>query len=91
MANIHVSWLDPHKIRRMTVVGSRKMVVYDNMAENTVTVFDNGNITLPKLELEEPLKVEIEHFIDCITKGVKCLTDVEHAKRVIQILSRAKQ
>ena len=30
LANIHVSWLDPHKIRRITVVGSKKMVVYDD-------------------------------------------------------------
>ncbi|MCS5609333.1 MAG: Gfo/Idh/MocA family oxidoreductase, partial [Candidatus Poribacteria bacterium] len=32
MAHIHVSWLDPHKVRKITVVGSRKMVVYDDMA-----------------------------------------------------------
>ena len=31
MANVHVSWLDPHKIRRTTVVGSKKMVVFDDM------------------------------------------------------------
>ena len=39
MANIHVSWLDPHKIRRMTVVGSEKMVVYDDIAENKIAIF----------------------------------------------------
>jgi len=42
MANIHVSWLDPHKIRRMTVVGSKKMVVYDDISENKITIFDKG-------------------------------------------------
>jgi len=42
MANIHVSWLDPHKIRRMTVVGSKKMVVYDDIAENKITIYDKG-------------------------------------------------
>ena len=30
-ANVHISWLDPHKVRRMTVVGSEKMVVYDDV------------------------------------------------------------
>ena len=34
MANIHVSWLDPRRVRLMTVVGSEKMVVYDDIAEN---------------------------------------------------------
>tara|TARA_X000001036_G_scaffold332883_1_gene311691 strand:+ start:1310 stop:2296 length:987 start_codon:yes stop_codon:yes gene_type:complete len=42
LANIHVSWLDPHKIRMMTVVGSKKMVVYDDMAENKIIIYDKG-------------------------------------------------
>ena len=42
MANIHVSWLDPHKIRRITVVGSEKMVVYDDIAENKIRIYDKG-------------------------------------------------
>ena len=42
IANIHVSWLDPHKIRRMTIVGSEKMVVYDDLAENKITIYDKG-------------------------------------------------
>jgi predicted dehydrogenase len=42
IANIHVSWLDPHKVRRMTVVGSRKMVVYDDVAENKIAIHDKG-------------------------------------------------
>ena len=42
MANIHVSWLDPHKIRRMTVVGSKKMVVYDDISENKIVIYDKG-------------------------------------------------
>ena len=42
MANIHVSWLDPHKIRRMTVVGSKKMVVYDDISGNKIAIFDKG-------------------------------------------------
>ena len=42
MANIHVSWLDPMKTRKMVVVGSHKMVVYDDVAEYKVSVFDKG-------------------------------------------------
>jgi len=42
MANIHVSWLDPHKIRRMTVVGSKKMVVYDDIAKDKIKIYDKG-------------------------------------------------
>jgi predicted dehydrogenase len=113
MANIHVSWLDPHKIRQMTIVGSKKMVVYDDIAENKIAIFDkgidrmavlgedmdfdnpisfnfncrSGDVVLPKIIWKEPLKVEIEHFVDCIENGIECLTSPEHAKRVIKILS----
>lgn len=42
IANIHVSWLDPHKIRKMTIVGSQKMVVYDDIAEVKIAIYDKG-------------------------------------------------
>jgi predicted dehydrogenase len=42
MAHVHVSWLDPHKVRSMTVVGSKKMVVYDDVAENKIVIYDKG-------------------------------------------------
>ena len=42
-AHIHVSWLDPHKVRRATVVGSRKMLVYvDTLADQSLTLYDKG-------------------------------------------------
>jgi predicted dehydrogenase len=42
-AHIHVSWLDPRKERRLTVVGSRRMATFDDMdAERTLTVYDKG-------------------------------------------------
>jgi predicted dehydrogenase len=43
MAHIHVSWLDPHKIRRMTLVGTQKMMVFDDMeAAEKIRVYDKG-------------------------------------------------
>jgi predicted dehydrogenase len=43
VAHMHLSWLDPHKERRFTVVGSRKMATFDDMAlERKVTVYDKG-------------------------------------------------
>lgn len=113
MAHIHVSWLDPHKIRKITVVGSKKMVVYDDIADNKITIYDkgidkmavlgenmdfdnpnnfkfdhrSGDVYLPMIQFDEPLKVEIEHFIGCIQDGVECLTGPEHAKKVVEILS----
>jgi predicted dehydrogenase len=42
MANIHVSWLDPQKVRKMIVVGSRKMVIYDDVADDKIAIYDKG-------------------------------------------------
>lgn len=42
MANIHVSWLDPQKVRKMVIVGSKKMVVYDDVADEKITIYDKG-------------------------------------------------
>jgi predicted dehydrogenase len=41
-ANVHVSWLDPNKIRRHTIVGSKKMVVYDDVADDKIAIYDKG-------------------------------------------------
>jgi len=43
IAHVHVSWLDPHKIRKMTVVGSKKMAVFDDMdAAEKLRLYDKG-------------------------------------------------
>ncbi len=113
MANIHVSWLDPSKVRRIIVVGSKKMIVYDDTGENKIAIYDkgidrmavlgenmdydnphfqafnhrSGDVLLPKIEFQEPLKVEIDHFLDCIQNGTECITGIEHAKKVLEILA----
>jgi predicted dehydrogenase len=42
MAQIHVSWLDPHKDRKLTIVGKKRMVVFDDMAAEKIKIFDRG-------------------------------------------------
>jgi predicted dehydrogenase len=46
MAHVHVSWLDPGKVRRMTVIGSKKMAILDDVAEDKLTVYDRGVDTI---------------------------------------------
>jgi predicted dehydrogenase len=47
--HIHVSWLDPGKVRRMTLVGSRKMVVYDDVSDDKIAIYDKGVDKIPKI------------------------------------------
>jgi predicted dehydrogenase len=42
MAHVHLSWLDPHKERKLTIVGSRKMVVFDDVASEKLRIYDKG-------------------------------------------------
>lgn len=49
IAQIQVSWLDPGKVRKMTLVGSRKMVVYDDVGDDKITIFDKGFDRVPRL------------------------------------------
>ena len=116
IANIHVSWLDPQKVRKMIIVGSKKMVVYDDVADNKIAIYDkgidrkavlgenmdfdhperlqfnyrSGDILLPQIKFSEPLKIEAEHFADCILNSRVPLTGVEHARAVVSILERAR-
>ena len=80
IAHMHLSWLDPHKMRKITVVGTEKMAVFDDMElERKVTVYEkapwkrtdsygewqtrSGDITIPKIPTDEPLRLECEHFL----------------------------
>lgn len=109
IAHTHVSWLDPSKIRRMTVVGSEKMVVYDDMdPEGKIRVYDKGvielgeiygefhiklragDITIPRLDMREPLRVECEHFLHCIETGETPRSDGRSGARVVKILEYAQ-
>ena len=81
VAHIHLSWLDPQKIRKLTVVGRDKMVVFDDMdPERKLTVHDkgpverpaaewqvrSGDIHIPKVAADEPLRLECEHFVSLV-------------------------
>jgi predicted dehydrogenase len=49
LGGIHVSWLDPHKTRQLTVVGTRKMVVYDDASDNKIAIFEKGFDPVPRI------------------------------------------
>jgi predicted dehydrogenase len=77
IAHMHLSWLDPHKMRKMTVVGSQKMVVFDDMEpERKVTVYEksagpngelhSGDIHIPKVATTEPLRLECTYFLELV-------------------------
>src|ERR1041385_793741 len=106
-AFIQNSWLDPKKVRQMTVVGSRRMIVYDDteplekikiydarvevpphydtFAEFTYS-YHYGDAYVPYIKQDEPLKLETQHFIDCIRSGARPVTDGRLGLEVVRIL-----
>lgn len=111
IAHIHASWLDPHKVRKFTIVGSKKMAVFDDMeSSEKIRVYDKGfdwgknygcyetfltlregDIHIPKIDMREPLKLECQHFIDCINKNQKPLSDGENGLEVLSVLDAAQR
>ncbi len=110
MANIHLSWLDPHKLRRLTIVGSQKMVVFDDMeTTEKLKIYDKGvknlsydtyseylrlrfgDITIPNIRMVEPLRIEAEHFIQCIESRREPKTSGRDGLRVVKILMAAQE
>jgi predicted dehydrogenase len=107
-AHLHLSWLDPHKERRFTVVGSRRMATFDDMAlEGKLTIYDkgfdedargygeyitrSGDIFSPRIPNLEPLRIECEHFIECVRAGRRPRSDGESGLRVVRVLAQLQQ
>jgi predicted dehydrogenase len=92
------------------------MVVYDDIADNKLAIYDkgidrrailgenmdfdhprmaqfnyrSGDILIPQVKFAEPLRVEAEHFADCIRNSKEPLTGLSHARTVVSILERAQ-
>jgi predicted dehydrogenase len=105
LAHLHLSWLDPHKERRLTVVGARRMATFDDMLlDGKLTVYDkgfdedahtwgeyiarSGESFSPQISNSEPLRIECEHFIQCIQSGTTPRSDGHSGLRVVRVLER---
>jgi predicted dehydrogenase len=94
MAHMHLSWLDPHKIRRITVVGNDRMAVFDDMErERKITVYDNwrtrtGDIYSPNVDTTEPLRLECQHFLRLVDGEGDRLKAARDAVLVVRALEQ---
>jgi predicted dehydrogenase len=111
-ALIHNSWLDPKKVRQMTVVGSQRMIVYDDTAPlEKLKIYDArvevpphydsfaefaysyhyGDVYVPHIKQDEPLKLECQHFVECIQQAKAPLTSGWLGLEVVRILEAASK
>jgi predicted dehydrogenase len=107
---IQSSWLDPNKVRETVFIGTKKMLVYDDVEPiEKIRIYDKrveipphydsfgefqysyhyGGMYSPYLKLVEPLKVECQHFLDCINTGEKSESSGLEGLEVVRILEAA--
>jgi predicted dehydrogenase len=109
LAHCHVSWLDPHKVRRFTVVGNKKMAVFDDMEpREKLRLYDAGvdfpqvgygelltlrfgDVHIPRVDMKEPLRLECQHFLDCVEQSTQPLTDGRNGLEVLRVLAAAQR
>ncbi len=112
LAIIQSSWLDPNKVRKITVVGNKKMLVYDDLEPiEKIKIYDKrveipphydtfaefqyayhyGDMHSPYIKMVEPLKMESQHFLDCIKNGEKPLSSGRDGLQVVQVLEASSK
>ncbi len=103
-AHIFVSWLHPFKEQRLVVVGSERMAVFDDMAEHKLVLYPHRvewKHRMPTavkasgkevdLDGREPLKVECEHFLECVQSRMQPLSSGEEGLRVLRVLDACQR
>jgi UDP-2-acetamido-3-amino-2,3-dideoxy-glucuronate N-acetyltransferase len=104
-AHIFVSWLNPFKEQKLTIVGSKKMIVFDDRSKDKLVIYphrvkwhSNQNLEALKAEgksikfsSEEPLMKEAKHFLECIKKREKPKTDGKEALNVLKVLDACQK
>ena len=105
LAHVEVAWLAPSKLRRTAIVGSRKMVVYDDTSTEPVRIFDSGvafrnpesfgeyqlsyrtgDILSPRIEVLEPLSLEMADFCRAIRTGAEPVSSARLGVDVVRAI-----
>ena len=104
-AHIFVSWLHPFKEQKMVVVGDKKMAVFDDTQpwqdklllyphqiswQNNAPVPVKGEPERVDIPQDEPLKLECQHFLNCIRTKCKPITNGNEGLRVLRVLNKAQ-
>jgi len=102
-AHIFVSWLHPYKEQKLVVVGNKKMAVFDDVSKEKLTLYPHKIDWLDRIPvaskekaevvpvyMEEPLKAECIHFLDCIKNNQRPRTDGQEGLRVLKILKASQ-
>ncbi|RJQ45374.1 MAG: gfo/Idh/MocA family oxidoreductase [Gaiellales bacterium] len=101
--HIYVSWLHPFKDHKLVLIGSRRMLVFDDLeSEEKIRLYDKGvagdDVTAIRsngyepvpFDRAEPLKVECSHFLECVARRSRPDTDGVNGADVLRVLEAAQ-
>jgi predicted dehydrogenase len=110
IAHVHLSWLNPRKERRLTLVCSKKMAELDDVAPDKLRIYDkgydrppefadyaeylslrDGDVHIPQIAMQEPLLLQLRHFLDCIEHRKTPTTNLHDAVALTAILEAAQR
>jgi len=111
VCHAHASWLNPRKVRQLTVVGDHKMAVWDDMNnlepiryyDKGVTadhynsfgefhmILRDGQITIPKVKMFEPLQKQDTEFVECIRHRRNPAADARCGLAVVEVMEAAME
>lgn len=87
-AFIEANWLTPYKIRKLTVTGSEAIMTLDYITQE-ITLETAGQTLAPRYEVSEPLRLELQHFVNSIIDDKEPLTTGMDGLRALQIAEAA--
>jgi UDP-2-acetamido-3-amino-2,3-dideoxy-glucuronate N-acetyltransferase len=103
VGQVHASWLDPVKVRALTVVGEEAMAVFDDVGPDRLTVFDaraqrdesryvpqREGASIVELPPSEPLRAVAEAFLESVETGRPPIADGRDGLRVVRVLEAAQ-
>jgi predicted dehydrogenase len=112
LAHVHVSWLNPQKVRTLTLVGTQRMVVWNDLQPiEPVRVYDkglmeepyydsfgefqlrlrDGDIVIPKIQSQEPLKAQADAFVRRLTTGEPTRSEGAAGLRLVACLDAIRE
>jgi predicted dehydrogenase len=111
VCHVHTSWLNPRKVRQLTIVGDRRMAVWDDMDNlEPIRYYDkgvmvdhyasfgefqmvlrDGVITIPKVQMSEPLLLQDQEFVRCVRDRSTPVAAGEFGLAVLRVLEAARE
>ena len=99
-AEAHLRWIDAEKNRKLTVIGDKKIAVFDDLAKDKLKIYttfvdfnEKGKVvekgvTVPELENNSPLENQCRHFIECVENNTVPISNAEEGIKVVELIEK---